>query len=149
MIRNLWTQMPTKKLSDKSKSFVRSYWAALLWAAFILVVCSLPGYDLPNLNFWDIDYIDKLEHMTVFAILGFLMVYGFDRHYFGMSISPSTKVLWGFIILASAFGGFTEILQGLFFPTRFADVFDFVADSLGGVLGTILGNLYFKYRTRI
>lgn len=140
--------MHTKKLSDKPNPFIRSYWAALLWAAFILLVCSLPGYDLPNLNFWDIDYIDKLEHMVVFAILGFLMVYGFQRRYAAIGILPSTRMLWTFVLVSIAFGGFTEILQGLFFPTRFADVFDFIADSLGGVLGTILGNLYFKYRTR-
>ncbi len=148
MILNLWTQMHIRKLSDKPNPFLQSYWAALLWAAFILLVCSLPGYDLPNLNFWDIDYIDKLEHMTVFALLGFLMVYGFKRRFSDNRILPSNKVLWTFVILAAAFGGFTEILQGLFFPTRFADVFDFIADSLGGVLGTIVGNLYFKYRTR-
>lgn len=148
MILNLWTKMPTRKLSVKPKSFLHSYWAALLWAAFILLVCCLPGYDLPNLNFWDIDYIDKLEHMTVFAILGFLLVYGSRRRSSEQTTMPTTKVLWAFIIISASFGGLTEILQGLFFPTRFADIFDFIADALGGVLGTIIGNLYFKYRTR-
>lgn len=146
MTLNSWTQMPTRRSPDNPKPFIQSYWAALLWAAFILLVCSLPGYDLPNLNFWDIDYIDKLEHLVVFAILGFLMVYGFRRRYEKMLLTK--KMLWMFILISAAFGGFTEILQGLFFPTRFADLVDFIADSLGGVLGTILGNLYFKYKTR-
>lgn len=138
---------PTKTLPAKSKALVKSYWAALLWAAFILLLCGLPGYDLPNINFWAIDIEDKLAHVGVFAVLGFLMVYGRVRHH-----SRNEKPMPGipfllFLILAVGYGALTEILQGLIFPSRFADFFDFIADAIGGGLGISLGNFYFHRKS--
>jgi len=109
---------------------------AVLWAAFIMLLCGLPGQDLPNIDFWEIDIEDKLAHVGVFAILGFLMVYGFKRR------QPSRRITLNYILLlvliASAYGALTELLQGLLFPSRFASFADFIADSTGSVLGIVI-----------
>lgn len=127
------------------KTFFQSYWAALLWAAFILLLIGLPGQDLPNIDFWDINFEDKLAHVGVFGIFSLLLLLGYKRH---RVKSAPTPVLIFFICVGIGFGGLTELLQGWLFTTRFADIFDFIADAIGSVLGTVLGSLYSKHRAR-
>ena len=125
-----------KPLLRNTKSFFGSYWGAVLWAAFIMLLCGLPGSDLPNIDIWDIDIEDKIAHASVFAILGFLMVFGSVRRMANPVISR--KHTFTLILIASAYGALTEVFQGLFFPTRFADVSDFIANSIGAVLGILI-----------
>ena len=126
----------TKPLLNNIKSFIGAYWGAVLWAAFIMLLCGLPGSDLPDIDFWDIDIEDKIAHAGVFGVLGFLMVLGSIRR----KAKPifSRKHTLTLIVIASAYGAMTEIFQGLFFPSRFADISDFVADTLGAVLGILI-----------
>lgn len=125
--------MHTKHTSDNSISFLKAYWAALIWAAFILLLISLPGKDLPNIDFWAIDIEDKIAHMIVFGILAFLMVWG--KLLKGETLSK--KSLFGIALIGILYGGATELLQGVAFPSRFASLSDFIADGLGAVLGTV------------
>lgn len=125
----------TKPVLSSTKSFFGAYWAAFLWAAFIMLLCGLPGSDLPDINFWDIDIEDKIAHAGVFGILGFLMVYGSARRKTKPIISR--KHTLNLILIAAAYGALTEIFQGLFFPSRFADFTDFIANAIGAVLGIV------------
>lgn len=129
-------QRRTKTLLDNQKSFLQSYWPALLWAGFIMLLCGLPGKDLPSINFWEIDIEDKIAHLGVFGILGFLMVYGFVRKN-SQKLNPR-KQIFKLILIAVAYGGLTEIFQGLLFPSRFASFSDFIADSIGAILGIVI-----------
>lgn len=126
----------TKQSLAKKYSFFASYGAALLWAAFILLLCGLPGDEFPKIDFWDIDIEDKIAHAGVFFVLGYLMVCGFFRR----KAKPTPKnIILLFMVIAAVYGALTEIFQEFFFPTRFGDFFDFVADSLGGILGILFG----------
>jgi len=120
-----------------------SYWAALIWAAFILLLCGIPGEDLPNVDFWEINIEDKLAHVFVFAILGILLVFGawrFDNN------KVNIRLVLVLISLGIMYGAITELLQGWLFPTRFMSLSDFIADSLGAILGTVFA--FFFYRNR-
>jgi VanZ family protein len=113
-----------------------------MWAAFILLICSLPGQDLPNIDFWAIDIEDKIGHLIVFGFLGFLI-------YRGGSRSKGFNRRRLFIItclLGISYGAFTEILQGLAFPSRYASLSDFIADALGVILGTVIARFFFHNR---
>ena len=102
----------------------------MIWAAFILLLCGLPGENLPNIDFWEINIEDKLAHVFVFAILAILMV---------MGRFPELTVKYAVIIIviATLYGALTELLQAFIFPTRFASISDFIADFLGSILGTV------------
>jgi len=126
----------TKPLLRNTKSFLGSYWVAVLWAAFIMLLCGLPGKDLPNIDFWEIDIEDKLAHAGVFGILGFLMVYGSVRRKGRTNLS--NMHIYRLMLVAAIYGGLTEIFQELFFPSRFGDVSDFIADALGAFLGILV-----------
>lgn len=104
-----------------------------------MLLCGLPGQDLPNIDFWEIDIEDKIAHLGVFGILGFLMVYGFLRKNSQKNISPGQIFL--LIIVASAYGALTEILQGWLFPSRFASLSDFIADAVGAILGIVIAKM--------
>lgn len=134
----------TKSTSADSMGFLRAYAAALIWATVILVLISLPGEDLPDFDIWAIDIEDKLGHFGVFGLLAVLMVYG----RFLRKGALTRKELLFIFLIGTGYGAFTEILQGLAFPTRFASVSDFIADSLGALLGTVFGNLVIKYRRK-
>ena len=101
-----------------------------------MLLCGLPGSELPNIDFWDIDIEDKIAHAGVFGVLGFLMVYGSVRRKAKPIISR--KHTFTLILIAAAYGALTEIFQGLFFPSRFADIKDFIADAIGAVLGILI-----------
>ncbi|MCA1763440.1 MAG: VanZ family protein [Cryomorphaceae bacterium] len=123
------------------KAFFKTYRAALIWAAFILLLCGIPGKDLPNIDIWDINIEDKLAHMGVFGVLAFLAVWSMYRN---PGTAVSIKNLIFLATLGAAYGGLTELLQGWLFPSRFASISDFIADAIGMVLGTLFANWYFS-----
>lgn len=105
-----------------------------------MVLCILPGNELPNIDFWDIDIEDKLAHAGVFFILGFLLFMGRFRR----KAKPITKKsLIKMMVLMAVYGAATEIIQELFIPTRFGDIMDFVADTAGGILGIVFAKWMF------
>ncbi len=136
----------TRSSLDSQKTFIQSYLGAALWAAFIMLLCGLPGQDLPNIDFWEIDIEDKLAHVGVFTILSFLMVYGFSRRH--PSAKITFKIISIIIVIGAVYGGITEILQELIFESRFASIADFIADFLGAILGTIIAKIYIVNKAR-
>jgi len=114
-----------------------------LWAAFILLLCGLPGKDLPNIDFWEINIEDKLAHVFVFAILGVLIIAGASS---SKHKKLSKKTIFISIAIGVFYGALTELLQGWLFPSRFSSLSDFIADSLGAILGTVFAFLYFSNR---
>jgi len=125
--------MPTKRTRPNQLSWLKAYSAALLWAAFILLLMSLPGENLPDFDIWAIDIEDKLAHVAVFGLLVILMVWGLSRR----TELLTRKALWIVFLIGTFYGGATEIFQGLAVPSRFASVLDFVADTVGSALGTV------------
>lgn len=124
-------------------TFLKSYWAALIWAAFILILCGLPGKDLPNIDFWEINIEDKLAHIFVFGVLGVLLIYGARRN---SNASLNKKYVVIFISIGIAYGALTELLQGWLFPSRFSSLSDFLADGIGAILGTVFAYLFYSNR---
>ena len=52
---------------------------ALLWALLILILCGIPGKDLPDLSFWESLSFDKIFHFILFFILVIFMIRGFKN----------------------------------------------------------------------
>ena len=105
---------------------LRRWTAPLLWAAAVLTISSIPSSELPS-----IDDGDKLAHVAMYAVLGWLTIRAAWR----------PEASWwtvGLVILAlSAFGAFDEWHQR-FIPGRSPDVGDWVADTAGVALGSVL-----------
>lgn len=95
----------------------------------------MPGDQVPEIDFWDIDLTDKFAHFAVFGLLAVLMVRAEQVR------NRTTRLTIGhqlvIILVCTLLGILIEAVQGGFIPTRYASVGDVVADGLGAVLGTV------------
>lgn len=109
------------------------YWLpALAWAGVIFLLSSLPDTGAPT---WEIPHIDKVSHAAVFAILA-LLIFRAARQ--GHGISPRRAAVWA-IALASLYGVIDEFHQS-FTPNREVDPLDWVADTAGAIVATMLAS---------
>ena len=119
--------------------FFKDLWPAFVWAFIILILCTIPGNELPNLGFWN---IDKVGHAGIFGILSCLLTYGFVKQKRFQSLK--LKPFFISILFSSFYGASTEIIQGLFIYKRTAELNDFIADTLGSILFSWLFSKYGK-----
>ena len=111
---------------------------AMLWALLILILCGIPGRDIPHISFLELLSFDKFVHAGIFFVLIVLTIRGFilQTSFNIFHQSPKTSA---FLICVS-YGGLLEIMQGTIFEERSADVYDFIANSFGCILGLLLYN---------
>jgi VanZ family protein len=75
---------------------------------------------------------DKALHLTEYAVLGALYWRAFDGE--GVTVRTSTILA----VLAASVYGATDEFHQLFVPRRTADVHDWLADTLGALVGVAL-----------
>jgi len=120
--------MASNSLQNKPKNTVRlvSGIAAGLWAVLIFAISSIPGSSLPDQP----ELIYKVAHFIEYAILAALLT---------LAINGPKRALWVAaliaLLVASAYGASDEFHQS--FTGRSPDVWDWVADTLGAIIGAI------------
>ncbi len=97
---------------------------ATAWTVIILVLCLIPGNNLPEVKLWE--HTDKLIHFTLFFVLQMLWGAAFPAYKF--------KIL----LLASVYGIAIELIQHNYIPFRSFDVWDWVADTAGALVASII-----------
>jgi len=108
---------------------------ALFWALFIAVLCGIPGQDIPHISFLELLSFDKFVHAGIFFIFFILLAKGLKTQ---TQYPKGQKIfLIGTLIISVAYGGLLEILQDYVFEERSADVYDFIANSFGSVMGWV------------
>lgn len=121
------------------KALVRNlkyFFPAVLWALIIFYLSSGPGIQFPP-SIWDFIKIDKLGHFAVYGILTFLLAFGYHKN----NPTISKNMLLKCLIISSLYGICLEIMQYAFFPNRYFEVLDIIAN----ISGSIIGILFFKY----
>jgi len=92
------------------------------------------------------DYLapDKLAHAIVYGIFSYLAI----RAY-----SADNQVLSKHLILAvlvtSGYGVLMELIQGNFFPQRFFEVPDIIANIIGSLIGVLIYNYLHNRKPRV
>ena len=116
----------------------------LAWLVFQLLLTSLPGRMLPDLD--SSLPIDKVAHVGMYGMLGLLLVRATltDTAQSAGPLGPLGRLL----LLAAAISslGAVDELHQLFIPGRAAEVGDWLADTIGGVCGLATGFLLMKTR---
>ena len=107
----------------------------MLWALVILILCGMPGKDIPHISFLELLSFDKFVHAGIFFALILLTVRGFLMQTRFLKLQQQAKVI-AFVICV-AYGGSLEIMQGTIFTDRSADIFDFIANSFGCAMGLL------------
>lgn len=100
--------------------------AAVFWAILIFYLSNQPSIDAPML----FPGQDKLFHLVVFGILGFLVMGTLQTSQNGYR----QQQLW-LVALAVMLYGISDEFHQYFVPGRSVDVYDVLADALGGLLG--------------
>jgi hypothetical protein len=111
---------------------------ALLWALLILILCGIPGRDIPHISFLELLSFDKFVHASIFFVFMLLTVRGFMLQTTFKQLNQSPKTIAFFICVA--YGGLMEIMQGTLFIERNADIFDFIANSFGCTMAVVMYN---------
>lgn len=101
---------------------------ATLWTLLILVACIIPGREVPDVH---LPLIDKWVHFVLFGGFSFLWLCTRVRPV------PATGIM---VFLAAVLLGYlVELIQGSGITSgRSYDVYDIVADAVGGLLGVLL-----------
>lgn len=108
--------------------------ATVIWALIILVLSGYPGSGLPPEPFFD---FDKLVHVGIYAPLAGLLYLWCRKRTVAKVASMFFAVVTGIL-----YGSFMELGQEYIFILRNGDWYDFTANSLGCVVGGIVGYVY-------
>ena len=105
----------------------RRWLPPLLWAAFILILTSIPGSRIPVPPF---RYFDKVVHLAIYGVMGWLTARAWTNG------SRASAAALATIALVSCFGAFDEWHQQ-FIPLRSMELLDWAADTTGAALGAV------------
>ena len=109
-----------------------------LFAGTIFYISSLSIVSVPSLG---IDFEDKLIHMFVYFIFGWLLIRAlhFGKH------EPISKKMMIVSILIGFLYGFSDELHQYFVPGRSSEFWDWLADAIGILLGTEFYRRFYKF----
>ncbi|RMF60735.1 MAG: hypothetical protein D6748_03375 [Calditrichaeota bacterium] len=113
---------------------------AVLWALLIFIASSLPDIPGPRLN---IQFEDKLDHLVVYAVFGFLLC----RAFLYQNRFPGWRE--SYILLSIVVGilyGLSDEFHQYFVPGRYSEWMDVLADSIGIILGVSAFKVYISLR---
>jgi VanZ family protein len=108
----------------------------IIWALFILTLSIGPSPSLPETNFFE---PDKLAHLFVYGVLVYLALRA------NKNVKELTlRIIIVTVTLSVLYGLLMEILQKTFFPSRFFEWGDVLANTIGSILGWIIFSYFNK-----
>lgn len=115
------------------------YLPLVIYWIFLFMLTTIPVDSVPHL----FKYQDKIGHFAAYGVLAFLLTLAlfFQKR---SNLLSSKSFLFAFLFIL-AYGAFDELHQ-LIVPGRYCDIYDWIADSLGGVLG--IGLVYGLLKSR-
>lgn len=115
------------------------------WMIIIFIGSSVPGNDVPGLP-----TPDYMLHALEYAILGWLIAWCCTDQ--KMTILNNKKVdTWSWLykaVLIGSFYGITDEFHQSFIPGRCADPKDWLADTIGCLVGSLLFLAWLSYKKR-
>jgi VanZ family protein len=124
------------RILDLKKVYLIYIPLAIYWIT-IFVFTTIPVNTLPKI----FDVQDKLEHFIAFFILSIFLFLAL--HFQNKNIFIKKNVVIVTILCVLIYGAIDEIHQMLI-PGRTADIFDWIADSLGGSIGIFCTFLFIR-----
>ncbi len=126
-------------MNKRTKTILIYHVPAMLYAGLIITLSSLPNLQSPNLGILN---SDKVIHFAEYAVFAFLFYRSFSQS-FSVSSAQSSRLNSGSMAALMTFAllllfSVGDELHQKFVPGRTADVFDVLADVLGGALVILL-----------
>ena len=105
---------------------------ALLWLLAITFLSLSSNVPMPKVNFFS---PDKVAHAGAYAVLTWLLAWGVRKSK-NSPLSASDLVL--IFCFSAGFGALMEWAQGTFFPNRFFEYKDMLANALGALFAIVI-----------
>jgi VanZ family protein len=117
------------------KSYLKYNWPSILWAAFILVLCMMPGRHIPHVR---IPNFDKVVHFSLYLIFAILTYWGWQKQNYLIALHAQTTIK--VIVLLSLYGYTIELMQGWLTTDRSYDIYDALANVCGAIVGALIAS---------
>ncbi len=105
----------------------------MVWGVIIVIISGYPGHHVPKVPVWQ---FDKLVHSVVYAVLSICLMIAFHKQY--TSGKNRLKLSLSIIFIAVFYGGFMEFLQDSIFINRSGNWYDFMANTIGAIIGVLI-----------
>ena len=123
------------------RTYIKRYPFALLLAVVIVLLSLLP---IPDMKMGvDVPLADKWTHMVMYGALTLAIWFDYRRSHSKLN---SGKLLPLAFMAPIAMGGLLELAQAYLTTCRSGEWLDFVANTIGVCLGTLLGLLMKKVK---
>jgi len=123
--------------------WLKNFGLAIAWIILIIVLSLVPGRFLPDIpDFYHLFRPDKLIHLTLFGTMSFLVLQAIRKQY-----NPPNLLIIGTIIALTfslLLGALTEYLQYIGNFNRSGNIFDFIANTVGSLLGVLVFSGYYR-----
>ena len=125
------------------KEYIKKYPISLFLITAIWIICLIP---IPETPLDDVPMIDKWTHFVMYGSLCSVIF----TEYANRHIKPNIKRLAiGGVLLPIIMGGLIELAQAhCTGGNRSGDWMDWIADSIGVMIGTAIGSLVVYLRTK-
>jgi VanZ family protein len=120
----------------------RNSFPGILCGIVILVLTGLPGSVFPHVK--PVVGIDKVVHVLMYATFAFLCIWGYRSQYVTYGDAYRKRAVLLAAVISILYGGITELMQEFLVPSRTGDWFDFLADSVGTLLGISIFCIFFR-----
>lgn len=128
--------------------FTKNWYPGVFCGIGILILTLLPGSCFQRINPHPLPGLDKLVHVAMFGIFGFMSLWGY-RELFAATPKPKRMRTVTVVFFSGiALGASTEILQQTFAQGRSGDIIDFFADTLGTFIGIWLFLIFQQKRNK-
>ncbi len=112
---------------------LKKYWKSIGWAALIIWTSLIKLKNIDKIPDIIIPYFDKIIHFSMYAVFVFLLM--LESKLVKLELSERVARIFVFSVL---FGGIIEVLQNYIPTGRKTDIFDFLANFAGIVMGLIV-----------
>jgi VanZ family protein len=113
------------------KAITKYYWPAILWALFVLTMCSIKMEDVSDSPLFFAGF-DKLVHCGFFFLMVVFISAGHIRQQSQHNLPYKALLL--ITVSVIAYGGLIELLQRYIFTWRSGDWNDLFADAVGALM---------------
>jgi VanZ family protein len=121
---------------------IRYHLPPVLWALIILVAMSIPANYIPKVRIFG---YDKIAHIGVFIVFG-ILVYRSIINWQLKNLNTIQSILFS-LFSVMFFGFFSEAYQH-FIPGRSPDIYDFIADTIGGLIAIPIILIYNFFKSK-
>lgn len=121
---------------------VKPFVPAAIWLVIVTFLSTSGGVPLPK---FDLFSADKIGHAGAYAVLVWLLLWGVWKTK-NREATAGEKFL--IFALAAGYGAFMEWVQGTFFPGRFFEYDDMLANAAGAFLAMMLAVPLYKIVNR-